>query len=61
MVPTLIRVSRPRKAKVVTTSAAAGGPRVAMDVTPLLGFRTGIGLSVQEMWTALSARSDGPG
>jgi glycosyltransferase involved in cell wall biosynthesis len=31
-----------------------------MDVTPLLGFRTGIGLSVQEMWAALSGRSDGP-
>jgi glycosyltransferase involved in cell wall biosynthesis len=31
-----------------------------MDVTPLVGFRTGIGLSVQEMWTALSARPDGP-
>jgi glycosyltransferase involved in cell wall biosynthesis len=31
-----------------------------MDVTPLLGFRTGIGLSVQEMWDALSAQPEGP-
>jgi glycosyltransferase involved in cell wall biosynthesis len=31
-----------------------------MDVTPLLGFRTGIGLSVQEMWAALSARAGDP-
>ena len=60
MVPTLVRVPRARKAKVVPTSAAADGPRVAIDVTPLVGFRTGIGLSVQEMWAALSARSDGP-
>jgi glycosyltransferase involved in cell wall biosynthesis len=33
---------------------------VALDVTPLVGFRTGIGLSVQEMWAALRARADGP-
>jgi glycosyltransferase involved in cell wall biosynthesis len=33
---------------------------VALDVTPLLGFRTGIGMSVREMWTALSARAGGP-
>jgi glycosyltransferase involved in cell wall biosynthesis len=33
---------------------------VAFDVTPFLGFRSGIGLSVQEMWTALSARAGGP-
>ena len=39
---------------------AADRLRVAMDVTPLLGFRTGIGLSVQEMWTALSARAGNP-
>jgi glycosyltransferase involved in cell wall biosynthesis len=38
----------------------AGTPRVAFDVTPLLGFRTGVGLSVQEMWDALSALPDGP-
>jgi glycosyltransferase involved in cell wall biosynthesis len=31
-----------------------------MDVTPLLGFRTGIGLSVQEMWAALCAQPGGP-
>jgi glycosyltransferase involved in cell wall biosynthesis len=39
---------------------AADRLRVAMDVTPLLGFRTGIGLSVQEMWAALSARASDP-
>jgi glycosyltransferase involved in cell wall biosynthesis len=33
---------------------------VAVDVTPLVGFRTGIGLSVQELWAALSAREDDP-
>ena len=44
----------------VPASSAVNGPRVAMDVTPLLGFRTGIGLSVQEMWAALAARPDRP-
>ncbi len=39
---------------------SAARPRVALDVTPLLGFRTGIGLSVQETWAALSALGDGP-
>jgi glycosyltransferase involved in cell wall biosynthesis len=33
---------------------------VAIDVTPLLGFRTGIGLSVQEMWAALSDATERP-
>ena len=33
---------------------------VAMDLTPLLSFRTGIGLSVAGMWSALDAMADGP-
>lgn len=33
---------------------------VAMDVTPLLSFRTGIGLSVAGMWAGLQSMKDGP-
>lgn len=33
---------------------------VAIDLTPLLSFRTGIGLSVAGMWSALEAMADGP-
>jgi glycosyltransferase involved in cell wall biosynthesis len=33
---------------------------VAFDVTPLLTFRTGIGLSVQETWSALKGLDPGP-
>lgn len=33
---------------------------VAMDVTPLLSFRTGIGLSVAGMWAGLQSMADGP-
>jgi glycosyltransferase involved in cell wall biosynthesis len=33
---------------------------VAFDVTPLLTFRTGIGNSVQETWSALNALEAGP-
>lgn len=35
-------------------------PAVAIDVTPLLGVRTGIGRSVREVVSALQARPDGP-
>lgn len=35
-------------------------PRVAFDVTPLLSFRTGIGLAVNEMWHALDTLDGGP-
>ena len=33
---------------------------VAIDLTPLLSVRTGIGLSVAGMWSALEAMNDGP-
>ncbi len=33
---------------------------VAIDLTPLLSARTGIGLSVAGMWAALEAMNDGP-
>ena len=33
---------------------------MAFDVTPLLTFRTGIGISVQETWAALNALEPGP-
>ena len=33
---------------------------VAIDLTPLLSVRTGIGLSVAGMWSALEAMDDGP-
>ncbi len=36
------------------------GLAVAMDLTPLLSFRTGIGLSVAGMWEGLQAVTDGP-
>jgi len=35
-------------------------PTVAIDVTPLLGLRTGIGRSVEEVVAALGALPDGP-
>ncbi|MGH9058229.1 MAG: hypothetical protein ACRDZY_01735, partial [Acidimicrobiales bacterium] len=35
-------------------------PTVAFDVTPLLGFRTGMGLSTEGMWSALGALDPGP-
>jgi glycosyltransferase involved in cell wall biosynthesis len=38
----------------------SGIPTVAFDVTPLVGFPTGIGNAVSSTFTALSALADGP-
>ena len=56
-----MRMSAAGRTGRVRTPTIAGSPRVAIDVTPLLGFRTGIGLSVLEMWGALSALADSRG
>lgn len=40
--------------------SGVSGPRVALDVTPLLGVRTGIGRSVEEVVAALERVPDGP-
>lgn len=43
------------------TVTPTGSPTVAIDVTPLLGARTGIGSAVAEVVRALSALDDAPG